>query len=892
VTLTPGTRLGPYEITTPIGAGGMGEVYRAHDTRLGRDVAIKVLPPAFSANPQVRARFEREARVISSLSHPHICALYDVGHQEDGTDFLVMELIEGETLAERLQRGALPLEQILRYGGEIADALDKAHRRGVVHRDLKPSNIILTKSGAKLLDFGLAKPFMSSLLASGTSETLQMTVSRPLTEEGTIVGTFQYMAPEQLELGEADTRSDIFTFGAVLYEMATGRRAFEGKSRASTIAQILEHDPPPITSIQPLTPLSLERVVATCLAKNPDERFQTAHDLMLQLRWIRDERSTPSSGVLPLARRRSARETIAWSAAALLAIALIVIVAMMARRNASSGEPVVSSVIAPANGRYLFTGDNGGGPSISPDGRTLAFVAVGEDASRGIWLRPLGSADAKKIEGTAGAMAPFWSPDGRSLGFFADAKLKTIDVGGGVATTIAPAADARGGVWLDDGTIVYEPVTREGLFRVSAGGGTPARLTKPDGKQITTHRWPIALPGGKWILYLAASHFAPASPDMSICALSTDGVTNKRLFACASNVAYVDGRLLFVRDGALLAQPFDKDKLELSGRATTVVPRVRYDVSIWRGVFDASSNGVLAYQEGGDPSGSRISFADVNGKPIGALPERGKYFDIAFAPDGERLAMTVGDPQANIWIIDVAKATRTRLTFDSDRVASPVWSADGAYIYYTAGQGLGPGFGNICRKAVRGGTPREVLATDTTADFIVCSLTKDAKTIFASYGTSTASSTIVAVDLSGANRKPVPLVARMTAYGPYLSPDGKWIAFTGIESDHEEVYVIPYPLREGQWQVSNGGGRLPRWSADGKKLRFVTLNHELAEVDVDGSSDAFVIGAQRKLFRIDLNAYATAPYDISRNGTVAINGGEGDALPLTLVTNWRVPAAR
>src|SRR5437588_2403010 len=456
--LATGTKLGPYEILAPLGAGGMGQVYRARDTRLGREAAIKILPEQLSGSPGFRQRFEREAKAISSLNHPNICTLYDVG-ETNGTEYLVLELLEGESLAERLQRGPLPPERVVEYGIQIADALECAHRRGVLHRDLKPGNIMVTKSGVKLLDFGLAKPFAGAAIASSAFTAMTAShESKPLTAEGAIVGTFQYIAPEQLEGHEADARGDIFALGCVLYEMATGRRAFSGKTQASVVAAILASEPPPINSLQPLTPPILERTVRLCLAKDPDERWQTAHDVKLQLKSIAEGGS--QAGVpAPLLRRRRLRQNLAWMIAALATvIALAATVAFFANQKLSP-RPLRASLLPPKDSNF-----DPFGFAVSPDGSKLVFVGFSKEKKQ-LWVRPLNSVAAQPLAGTENATYPFWSPDSQTIGFFAEGKLKKIDAAGGPVITLAEAESGRGGTWNADGIIVFSPQPQDsGLY--------------------------------------------------------------------------------------------------------------------------------------------------------------------------------------------------------------------------------------------------------------------------------------------------------------------------------------------------------------------------------------------------------------------------------------------
>lgn len=648
MTLSGGTRLGPYEILSALGAGGMGEVYRAKDTRLGRDVAVKVLPSHLSGNAEFRQRFEREARAVSQLSHPHICALYDVGIH-DSTEYLVMELLEGQTLAERLEKGALPAEQVLKAGVEIADALDKAHRRGIVHRDLKPGNIMLTKSGVKLLDFGLAKVAgpeaaskeLSSLPTEGAA-------AQPLTEKGTVLGTFQYMSPEQLEGAEADARSDIFALGAVLYEMATGRKAFQGKSRVSLIGSILRDEPPPISSVQPMTPPALDRVVRTCLAKDPEERWQSAHDVMSELKWIAEGGS--QAGVpAPVAARRKSRERLAWGIAGAAVVAALVLAAVDFRLASAPVEVVRSSILPPEKTHFAFAGDNAGPLTVSPDGRTISFVAAGEKRPL-LYVRRLDSKDATPLTGTEDAIFPFWSADSRSIGFFSQGKLKRVDVAsGGVTATICEAPNPRGGTWNRDGVILFSPDTRQPIFRVPASGGTPNPVTKLEAASQTTHRWPSFLPDGNHFLYFAGDHNDTQGEKAGIHFASLDGKENRRVVHTLAGALYSSGLLLFMRENSLLAQTFDPSTGRLSGEAAPVAEGVQFDLSTWHGVFSVSAGHMLAYQPGGLGSGNRLVWYDRAGKVLGALEEKNNYVGpVRISPDGKRVAAAIGDRRSAI----------------------------------------------------------------------------------------------------------------------------------------------------------------------------------------------------------------------------------------------------
>ena len=585
--LTSGTKLGPYEVQSPLGAGGMGEVYRARDTRLDRTVAIKILPEHLSSNREAKQRFEREARTISSLNHPNICTLHDVGHQ-DGTDFLVMEFLEGETLADRLRKGPLPLEQVLKVGTEICEGLEKAHRSGVVHRDLKPGNIMLTKGGAKLMDFGLAKACPATLGTLSSSQSLA-TMSQPLTTEGTIVGTIHYMAPEQVEGKEVDVRSDIFSLGTVLYEMITGKRAFEGKTTASTIAAIIAADPTPISSIQPTTPPGLDRVVKTALAKDPDDRFQTVHDLKLHLKWVAETVPSAAAGTV-----RPSQERWIWlSVTTILPAALL---SLYSRMPSNILPPTLSYILPPEKTDLAyFTGP----VTVSHNGRTLVFVATNSEGRDSVWVRPLDAPEAQSVAGTEGASFPFWSTDDRSIGFFAGGKLKSVGAAGGPVFTICDAPGPRGGTWNRDGVILFA-TTWSGIYRVPSSGGTPAEITKVDGLHgETTHRWPYFLPDGTALPLFCRCECRGAL--LHIAAL--DSSDTKVLFPARSNAAYVPGYLLYIRDRMLMAQPFDEKKLQIRGQAFPIAGPVLYDQLLWRGVFSSSFNG-----------GSRLSGSEQWGR--------------------------------------------------------------------------------------------------------------------------------------------------------------------------------------------------------------------------------------------------------------------------------------
>src|SRR5580693_3873291 len=585
--LTSGTKLGPYEIQSLLGAGGMGEVYRARDTRLDRTVAIKVLASHLSSSPELKQRMEREAKSISSLNHPYICQLYDIGSQ-NGTDYLVMEFLEGETLAERLRKGPLPLNEIYKIGIAVAEALAIAHRQGIVHRDLKPGNVMLIQGGAKLMDFGLAKPIGASAPKTGSGAAPSFTAAAtlsgpsplsPLTTAGSIIGTIQYMSPEQIEGKEADARSDIFAFGAVLYEMTAGKRPFAGKSQISLASSILEADPESISKLKPSIPPAFEHVVTTCLQKNPEDRYLAAHDVKLELQWIASDRSAAAVPAAEVLQGTSLREKVGWGAALLVAIALGAAAGFFLHRPAQSAQAIRTVIDPPAKTTLNLIGDSAGPPVLSPDGASIAFAGTGADGKTAIWVRPMNLPDAHMLPGTENAIFPFWSPDSRSLGFFADNKLKTIDLNGGSAQVVADAPFGRGGAWGLGGVILFSPGTQAALMRVSASGGTPVPVTKIDATHHTSHRWPFFLPDGKHFLYLAINHDPSKAANDAVYYGSLDGRENRELLRSQSNPVYGSGYLLFARGDQLMGQPFDPATGRLSEEPQSVAKGVANDIS-------------------------------------------------------------------------------------------------------------------------------------------------------------------------------------------------------------------------------------------------------------------------------------------------------------------------
>ncbi len=886
MTLEAGSKLGPYEIVEPLGAGGMGEVYRARDTRLEREVAIKVLPGHLSENPELRQRLEREARVVSSLQHPNICTLHDIG-SENGVDFLVMEFLDGDTLAARLEKGPVPMHELFPIATSIADALDKAHRQGLVHRDLKPGNIMLTRTGAKLLDFGLAKG--SAALSDPTAPTQSPTMS-PLTTEGMLVGTFQYMAPEQLEGKEADARSDLFAFGSVLYEMATGQRAFQGETQASLIASVLDREPAPLAELQPLAPPALDRVIRTCHAKDPDDRFQSAHDVKLQMEWIRDAGS--QAGVpMPVASRRKTRERLAWGVAAIFALAALATGALL-MRDTTPEKRVLRAEIAPAADSVFSLSPSAPGPvTVSPDGRHIAWAAVGRDGNTRLWVRSLEETSSHEIEGSEGASYPFWSPDSRMVAYFAEAKLKKVDATGGPSITIADATNPKGGTWSEAGDILFAPTHNSPIHRVSAGGGPSEPVTQlSTERQENSHRHPRFLPDGRHFMYFTrVGAMGTAIEGSGVWIGSLDGEEARSLTHASSQAEYASGYLLFARGDAVLAQPFDEDRLELKGDPVPVVEGVAAMSGAAIAAFSVSQQGLLAYQIGGGDLTTQLAWFNREGARLKTLGDPAFIGDPTLSPDESLAAITIGDTETgagDIWIYDLERDVRSRFTFDPSEDVTPIWSPDGKRIFWASSRVAS--FDLFVKDVEGTGTALEMLTSEDVK--IPMSVSPDGRYLAYAEGTGggTSNSDLWVLPLQG-GEEPIALsVSEFNEWGAQFSPDGRWVAFQSDESGRNEVYVTSFPQPGRKWQVSTEGGTGPRWRDDGQELYYLTPTAKLMVAEVDPSGTGFKIGELVELFDIPRMPVGSFNYDVTSDGERFLMNTVGDSAfePITLVVNW------
>jgi serine/threonine-protein kinase len=898
--LAAGTRLGPYEIVAAIGAGGMGEVYRARDTRLDRTVAIKILPATLAADPQFRERFDREAKVISALEHPHICALYDVGEErlrpargagverseaaprgwgpasseEAVVHFIVLQYLEGETLAERLSRGPMPLEQALEIGIQIADALDRAHRQGIVHRDLKPGNVMLTKSGAKLLDFGLARTGAAVARASGAS--LLPTKQATLTTQGTILGTFQYMAPEQLEGSDADARTDIWAFGAVLYEMVTGRKAFEGKSHASLIGAILKDQPPPPSAVQPLSPSVLDQVIRRCLAKDPDDRWQTARDLVLQLKWVAEG---SAAGVAPLAARRSKARLITAGTGVLIG-AVLSGAAVWFLKAVPADRPVVMRFTVPLPEGQNFTRQGRHLLAVSPDGSRLVYVA-----NQQLYLRRMGELEATPIRGTEGLdpTSPFFSPDGEWVGFWAGEQLKKIPVAGGGTVLLCPAENPFGASWK--GGTILAGQGPQGILSVPAAGGTASIIIK-----VTPERaahGPQMLPDGETVLFTLGAG-AGQWDDAQIVAQSTASGARKVLVTGATDGRWVEtGHLVYARAGILYAVPFDGTRLEVTGGPVPLIDGVQQPSVSGAAQFAVARTGLLAYVPGVIGDRRVLAWVDRQGREEPLKAEPRTYIYPRLSPDGKRIVIEVRDQAQDIWVWNSDSETLERLTVETSFEGYPIWTPDGRRIIYSSS---GQANGGIFWRSADGAGGAERLTTSGNRQFPQTISPDGTLLVFREENPKTRTD-LMLLSLDG-KREVRPLInTEFLENNADISPDGRWLAYDSGESGSPEVYVRPFPnVGESRRQISTGGGTRPLWARSGRELYYRDSQGRLIAVPVRTGA---TFSADRPRVLLETRGYFPGiigrAYDVSPDGrrVLLIKDAAAPSAPgMTIVANW------
>jgi serine/threonine protein kinase/Tol biopolymer transport system component len=878
LTLEAGTRLGRYEIRAVLGVGGMGEVYVARDEKINRDVAIKVLPAAFSEDAERLRRFEQEAQATGALNHPNILAVFDVG-THDGAPYVVSELLEGETLRERMSGAAVAQRKAIDYALQIAHGLAAAHEKGIIHRDLKPENLFITKDGrVKILDFGLAK-LMGA--ADGSQSQTEVPTRRVDTEPGVVMGTIGYMSLEQLRSKPADHRSDIFSFGAILYEMLSGRRAFRGESTADTMSAILREDPPDLSETNKNIAPALERVVNHCLEKNPEERFHSSRDLAFAIEALSGSSRLSDStrtvlATLP-APRSNRRELIAWIAAGLLLVATLTLALLYFRPTPQTEHPVRFVIAAPKNTTDVSN------PVISPDGRTVAFLAS-LAGRRFLYIRQLGSVEEQQLAGTEEAMSPFWSPDSRYLGFFSNNKLKKIEVTGGPAQTLCDAQSAYGGTWNREGIILMSLDTK-GINRVAAGGGTPTPVLKLDeSRKELAQAWPSFLPDGRHFLYQS---WNGRSDDSAIYVSSIDGSDRKLLLKADSSPLYAPpGYLLFARDTTLMAQSFNPAQFQLSGEPFPVAEQVVYNGSNSFSQVSISEAGVIVFLTS-SVSDRQLIWFDRSGKELGAVGPPAAYNDIVLSPDGKKVAIQseVGG-NFDIWLMDVARGVPSRFTFDSATEDNPVWSPDGRTVVFSSGP---EGSFELYKKVSSGaGNSEPLLKSGSGSE--ATDWSGDGRFILYNGFHSTTASDVWVLPLLTVDTKPYALLQIEFEEGQgHFSPDGRWFAYTSNESGRVEVYVQSFPQSGGKWLISSGGGSQPYWRRDGKELFYIAPDKTLMAVDINSVS-TFEAGKPASLFQTRVSGYS-APnrYAAAADGQrflINCTAAEVSQTPITVVLNW------
>jgi eukaryotic-like serine/threonine-protein kinase len=882
VAVPPGTHFGPYEILALVGAGGMGEVYRARDPRLARDVAIKVLPHTYSADPDRLRRFEQEARAASALNHPNILTIYDIGEHE-GRPYVVSELLEGETLRERMGGSALPQRKVVEYALQIASGLAAAHDKGIVHRDVKPENVFITKdSRIKILDFGLAK-----LMAPLEGEAEEAKTLRVDTDAGIIIGTAGYMSPEQVRGSVPDHRSDIFAFGAVLYEMLAGKRAFKGESKLDTMSAILKEDPSDIIDANPRIGPGLERIVRHCLEKNPSERFNSARDLAFAIEALSGSGSGEPSQRLDRVRRASRqikkREMIAWSVVAIAGVVVAVLLLILYSRLYETPTPEAARFLVYPPEKTIF---QGAGDYVSPDGHRLLFTAIGVDGKRALWVRTIDSLTAQLLPGTEDASQPFWSPDSRFIGFFAGGKLKKIEASGGSVQVLADAQAARGGTWNSDGVIVFSPAVADGLLRVGAAGGPATQITTLDtAKFQTSHCWPFFLPDGKHFIYLARNSQRQNS---AIYAGSIDSNESKLIVNSDAGAIYAaPGYLFFLRERSLMAQPFDADKMRLTGEPVPVVEQIGYSATTARAFFSVSNNGVLAYR-GNVPLNGQLTWYDRSGKSLERVGTVGDFLGFSLSPDQKRIAVSRLDVETgsyDVWMIELGRGTTSRFTFDQTNETFPIWSPDGNRIAFSSNK-YGPT--DLFQKASNGAGSAELLFKSTNLK-APNDWSPNGQTIVYNEFDPKTNSDLWVLPLGG-DPNPAPVMqTTFSETNGRFSPDGKWIAYESNESGPGQIYVQGFPTG-GKTQISTLGGFQPRWRGDGKELFYIGPDKKLMVVEIQAGTGGIQAGSPRPLFDLRIGNLPGSPYyDVTRDGQrflVSIIGEETAPTPMTVVMNW------
>jgi serine/threonine protein kinase len=892
-----GTTLSHFKITAKLGEGGMGEVYRAEDTKLGREVAIKVLPEAVASDPERLARFEREAKVLASLNHPNIGAIYGL-EEADDKRFLVLELIDGETLQELIEQGVAP-ENALEMAAQVASALEVAHEQGVVHRDLKPANIKITPNGTvKVLDFGLAKA-LDPQDSGSTSHALSMspTLTAQMTQAGVLMGTAAYMSPEQARGQEADKRADIWAFGVVLWEMLTRQQLFAGDTVSDTLAEVLKSEPD-LTLLPDTTPPSVIHLLRRCLTRDSQERLRDIGEARIAIRTFLtdgEEALAPATGSPADPGPPTWKRAVPWIAFALAGLAATGFGLVYFKRPPTPMPLVNASVVMPEGVLLIPSGFTAGPVVVSPDGTRLAFSAIDEEGNQKLWHRSLDQSIGSPLPGTEGAIRPFWSPDSQHLGFFAGSQLKRISVLGGPPISLTDVNDTRGGTWGLGGTIVYAPNLTGPLMGIPEGGGEPEQVTQLDTERSEqTHRYPHFLPDGRHVLFLARSTSGGAGIDPGVFAVDIVTGERKRVLDIATNAAYASGHLLYMRESTLIAQPFDIDRLEITGDPYPIVENALFDSGFSMGTFSASSNGVLAFHPGGLINmAASIVWMDREGNTIEVVAEPATYQSIRLSPDGGTASISIEDTKtgaADLWLLDLDRGVKTRFTFSSSTddgldTGNAAWSPDGRTIAYSDNRS---GSFDVYKKAVSGTATEELIASDA-RDLWAYDWSSDGEWLC--YGRSEVEGEqLLGLKMRGDSTEPIELRAgAFNAWPCTFSPDNRWLAYTSDESGLREVFVTSFPDLEGKWQISSAGGDYAQWRADGKEIFYLSPSGEMKAAVVESSEDGFRVGQETTLFSYRPFLTGDFTFDVSADGNRFLVLQPEDSLGSTrvsLVLNW------
>jgi serine/threonine protein kinase/Tol biopolymer transport system component len=905
--------LGHYEIFEKIGEGGMGEVYRARDTKLGREVAVKILPEMFARNNERLGRFKREAKLLASLNHAGIATLHGL-EDSDGVNFLVMELVDGEDLSQRISRGPLSVLETLGIARDVADALQTAHAQGIVHRDLKPANIkVLPDGKIKVLDFGLAKAMETdaddpNMSQSPTIATVAGTIG------GVILGTAAYMSPEQARGKPVDKLTDVWALGCVFYQMLTGKQVFPGETVSDTIAKILEREP--AWELLPAdTPQPVQRLLHRCLQKDKSMRLQDVGEIRAEIDGVTSGASQVWTGPVPVSniqekQTRPPRVRL-WQTVALVSIlAAVLLGAAWLRTPAPDLQLIRSSIVQPPETRFLSMGDYAGPVVISPDGKRIAFVAKTVSLQRMLYVRDLDAAEARTVPGTEDAAFPFWAPDGQTVGYFTDSQMKRVDLSGGLPITVCSVINGRGGTWNQEGLIVFSPNFQASLFRVSASGGDPIAATQVDTTRHTTHRWPEFMPDGKHFLYVAAHHDISLSGHNGLYFGSLDGGDDKQILSTGATAVFANGYLLYLRENTLMAAMFDPEKGVFTGEPYAMADNVQYDPTTWRAAFSVSRTGILTYH-GGDQGGigTRLVIVDESGNEVSLVDEAKVYYHLALSPDGERLACSSrfagpGSNNLSIWVYDLDRGLNSRLTFNNGADISPVWSPDGEKLVYATVHPGTQALQDRITLARTDGSGEEVLY-ESTLEMWPTDWSSDGKYIVLGAGSFLGGDGDIWILPMSGDRTPVPyLKTENREDGAVLSPDSRWMAYTSVESGQNQILVSPFsppgttnPGSYAKWLISPSartlGSRL-LWSRDGKQLFYINVAGEIWSVNVDGSGDSFHIGHAEVVATADPWNFGPIGYDVFPDGKrFVVNAFSNTAArPITLVQNWQLQLRR